>query len=83
MVIYCRKWRILVTHIKCESLVNPPQGCLQYHWGKTNKMLHTLTFSVQDGMGASNHSIMTPLRPMTTFSHKITKYVLGLKHKHK
>lgn len=28
-----RKWRILVTQIRCDSLLNPPQGCLQYHWG--------------------------------------------------
>ena len=26
-----RKWRILVSHIKCSSLMLPPQGCLQYH----------------------------------------------------
>ena len=28
-----RKWRILVSHIKCSSLMLPPQGCLQYHVG--------------------------------------------------
>ena len=29
-----RKWRILVSHIKCSSLMLPPQGCLQYHTGR-------------------------------------------------
>ena len=29
-----RKWRILVSHIRCSSLMLPPQGCLQYHTGQ-------------------------------------------------
>ena len=37
MMMLSRKWRILVSHIKCSSLLNPPTGCLQYLWGKQFK----------------------------------------------
>ena len=42
-VITCRKWRILVTQIRCDSLVVPPQGCLQYHWGETGEIMRRMS----------------------------------------
>ena len=42
-VISCRKWRILVTQIRCDSLVVPPQGCLQYHWGETGEIMRRMS----------------------------------------
>ena len=70
-----------MTQIRCDSLVNPPLGCLQYHWGETGEIIRRMSrvtmCNVQDGMAASNHSIMTHRVPMNTSSHKITKYVSG------
>ena len=34
----CRRWRILVSHILCSSILNPPTGCLQYLWGGSTEI---------------------------------------------
>ena len=74
-----------MTQIRCDSLLNPPLGCLQYHWGETREIMtylsrvtsNVIMCNVQDGMAASNHSIMTLQVHMTTYSHKIIKFVSG------
>jgi len=54
-----RKWRILVSHIKCSSLMLPPQGCLQYHTGTfgSAKTFNYDTTSTYDHLQAQDYNI--------------------------
>lgn len=46
-----RRWEICVSQIEYSSHLNPPNGCLQYHWG------HTGQFETFNFAGGSQHLI--------------------------
>ena len=71
IVMLCRRWRILVSHILCSSTLNPPTGCLQYLWGGSTEIFQ---LSYMRGL---LQIMLSSSETMFVGSNKLLQYFFG------